>query len=165
MTHPTQLTEAGEAVAQLLRQNKQTVAVAESSTGGLISASLLSIPGASEYFLGGSVVYTMQSRKALLGVRRNDVEGLEPLTREMAAKFAEIARLQMGTTWGLAELGAAGPTGTRYGHPPGISVVAVDGPVKTSIMVETGSQDREENMWVFTRRALALLAEAIESKP
>ena len=121
------LTDLSGSVAELLKQNGQTVAVAESSTGGLISAGLLAVPGASSYFVGGSVVYTMASRKALLGVGRADVEGLEPLTVEMAAKFAELARIQLGTSWGLAELGAAGPTGTRYGHAPGISVIAVDG--------------------------------------
>lgn len=151
----------GASVAGRLRQAGQTVAVAESSTGGLLSASLLAVPGASAWFLGGSVVYTARSRRELLGIRAEDVAGLEPLTEAMAAKFAAIARRQLDATWGVAELGIAGPTGARYGHPPGISVIAVDGPVCRSRTIETGSADREANMWRFTEAALALLEEAV----
>lgn len=151
----------GEIVAGRLRQAGHTVAVAESSTGGLVSASLLAVPGASAWFLGGSVVYTARSRRELLGIGAEDVAGLEPLTEAMAARFAEIARRQLDATWGVAELGIAGPTGARYGHPPGISVIAVDGPVRLSATIETGSADREENMWRFTEAALALLDEAV----
>lgn len=157
----TSLTDLGGRVAALLRESGQTVAVAESSTGGLISASLLAVPGASAYFVGGSVIYTRESRKQLLGVSADDVAGLEPLTEAMAAAFARRAREQLGTTWGLVELGAAGPAGTRYGHPPGLSVVAVDGPVSRTIRIETGSAARETNMWHFTARALALLETAV----
>lgn len=155
------LTELGEGVAARLTRRRHTVAVAESSTGGLISAALLAVPGASAYFVGGSVVYTRQSRNVLLGIQAKDVEGLEPLTEAMAARFAQIARARLGTTWGVAELGVAGPTGARYGQPPGISVIAVDGPVQASILVETGSADREANMWAFTAAALDLLDKAI----
>lgn len=155
------LESLGEALAQRLRAAGHTVAVAESSTGGLISASLLAVPGASAWFLAGSVVYTAQSRREILGIRAEDVAGLQPLTEAMAAKFAEVARRQVDANWGLAELGIAGPTGSRYGHPPGISVIAVDGPMRRSAIIETGSADREENMWRFTEAALALLAEAV----
>ncbi|MCO5121644.1 MAG: CinA family protein [Burkholderiaceae bacterium] len=151
----------GEIVAGRLRQAGHTVAVAESSTGGLVSASLLAVPGASAWFLGGSVVYTARSRREILGITAEDVAGLDPLTEAMAAKFAEVARRQLDATWGVAELGIAGPTGARYGHPPGISVIAVDGPVRRSATIETGSADREENMWRFTEAALALLDEAV----
>ena len=155
------LTELSNAVALLLRERGQTVAVAESSTGGLISASLLAVPGASAYFVGGSVIYTRESRKQLLGVTAAGVEGLEPLTEAMAAVFARRAREQLGATWGLVELGAAGPAGTRYGHPPGLSVIAIDGPLNRTLRIETGSAEREANMWHFTARALALLEAAV----
>jgi len=157
----SRLASLGEAVAQRLRQAGQTVAVAESSTGGLLSASLLAVPGASAWFLGGSVVYTARSRREILGIRAEDVAGLEPLTEAMAAKFAEVCRRQLDATWGVAELGIAGPTGARYGQPPGISVIAVDGPVRRTAIIETGSADREGNMWRFTEAALALLEEAV----
>ncbi len=155
------LAALGASVADRLRQAGHTVAVAESSTGGLLSASLLAVPGASAWFLGGGVVYTARSRRELLGIGPGDVAGLDPLTEAMAAKFAEIARGRLDATWGLAELGIAGPTGARYGHPPGISVIAVDGPVRRSATIETGSADREENMWRFTEAALGLLEEAV----
>jgi nicotinamide-nucleotide amidase len=156
------LTPLAQPVADRLKERKETISVTESSTGGLISAGLLAIPGASAYFMGGSVVYTLPSRKKILGITRADVEGMEPLTFEMVSAFARKARAQLETTWAIAELGVAGPTGARYGHPPGLSVLAVDGPVQLTKLVETGSADREENMWAFTQAALVLLAEALD---
>lgn len=155
------LTNLSTQLAGKLVSAEQTVSVAESSTGGLISASLLAVPGASAYYRGGSVVYTLVSRKELIGITRDDVAGLEPLTEAMALRFAQVARKQLDATWGIAELGVAGPTGARYGHPPGISVVAVDGPLQLAATIETGSADREANMWRFTERALELLGEAL----
>ena len=149
------------AIAARLKTQNQTVAVAESSTAGLISASLLAVPGASAYFKGGSVIYTLESRKALLGISRADVDGLEPLTEAMVLRFAQIARAQLDATWGIAELGVAGPTGARYGHPPGISVLAVVGPVELTATVTTGNDDRELNLWAFTGAAFSLLDEAL----
>lgn len=156
------LAEMAQPSADLLKANGATIAVTESSTGGLISAALLAVAGASAYFMGGSVVYTLPSRKEILGIRRADVEGLEPLTEAMVMKFAERARQQLDTTWAIAELGVAGPTGARYGHAPGLSVIAIDGPKKASIVIETGSSDREANMWAFTAAALALIQETVQ---
>jgi nicotinamide-nucleotide amidase len=154
-------TEVVAAIAARLKARGETLAVAESSTGGLISASLLAVPGASAYFLGGSVVYTLASRRELLRITARDVEGLEPLTEPMVRRFAERAREQLGATWGLAELGAAGPTGARYGHAAGTSVIAVVGPVTASRTIETGDDDREANMWRFAAAALSLLEETL----
>jgi len=162
MTHSL-VTPTVTAVAQQLAEQSQTVAVAESSTAGLISASLLAVPGASAFFKGGSVIYTLESRRELLGLRRADVEGLEPLTEAMVAKFADVARRQLDATWGIAELGVAGPTGARYGHPPGLSVLAVVGPRTLSTTVETGISGREQNMWTFTAAAIELLQQALEA--
>ena len=158
------LAEYAQDAAHLLRQREATIAVTESSTGGLISAALLAVPGASDYFLGGSVVYTLPSRKEILRIKREDVEGLEPLTEAMVLKFAERAKIQLGTTWGIAELGVAGPTGAPYGHPPGTSVIGLDGPVQASLTIQTGSNDREQNMWAFTQRALELLTQTLSDK-
>lgn len=151
----------GRAAAEGLVRTGTTVAVAESSTGGLISAALLAVPGASAYYRGGSVIYTLEARRELLGLRRADVEGLEPLTEAMVARFAARARAQLGATWAIAELGVAGPTPARYGHAPGHSVLAIDGPRQLARTVQTGSDDREANMWRFTEAALALLGEAL----
>ncbi len=155
------LQELARSAAERLTASGQTVAVTESSTGGLISAALLSVPGASAYYRGGSVIYTLDSRRELLGITREDVAGLEPLTEAMAARFAEVARAQLDATWAIAELGVAGPTRARYGHPPGISVLAVAGPCPRTAAVDTGSDDREENMWRFTQAAMTLLVESL----
>ncbi len=157
--HTTQVARIGE----LLKARGETVAVAESSTGGLIGASLLSVAGASAYFLGSSVVYTLVSRRELLRISAADVEGLEPLSEPMVQRFAQRAREQLDATWGIAELGAAGPAGARYGHPAGTCVLAVDGPVTLTTTVQTGSDEREANMWQFTQAAMALLAQALTS--
>lgn len=155
------LSELSTPLAAELIQRKQTVAVAESATGGLISASLLAVPGASAYYLGGTVIYTARSRKQVLGVTPEDVANLEPLTEEMALAFARVARRQLNATWAIAELGIAGPTPARYGHAPGISAIAVSGPIEKAKIINTGSSDREENMWAFSRAALELLSNVV----
>ena len=156
------LTEIANSVGEQLKATNATISVAESSTAGLISAALLSIPGASAYYRAGSVVYTLEARKQLLGITRADVEGLEPLTEAMVLKFAEVARAQFDCTWSIAELGVAGPTGARYGHAPGLSVIAVDGPKPLTATINTGNADREDNMWAFTQAAFDLLDQAMQ---
>ncbi len=145
----------------LLKQRGETVAVSESSTGGLISAALLAVPGASAYFVGGAVVYTGASRHGLLSLPAE----LAAETRSSSEPYAEIGartiRERLGTTWGLAETGATGPTGNRYGDAAGHTCLAVSGPVERVLTLETGRNDREANMWEFTRAALALLHEAL----
>lgn len=148
-------------IAALLTERDESVSVAESSTGGLISANLLSVPGASSYFRGGSVVYTLDSRRAFLDLDRDKLRSLKPLTTEMVQEFAHAARLKLGTTWGIAELGATGPAGTPYGHGPGVSVIGISGPVNQAIRIETHSDNREENMFSFTEAALKLFEESL----
>ena len=151
-------------VAAQLIARKETVAVAESSAGGLISAALLAIPGASAYFLGGSVIYTQAARRALLRVPDEAVKGVRSSTEAYALIKARTVRELLGTTWGLSETGASGPTGNRYGDAAGHACIAVAGPVERVITVETGSPDREANMWRFTREALALLETCVERR-
>ena len=148
-------------LGERLRDAKQTIAVAESSTAGLLSAALLSVAGASAYYRGGSVVYTLEARRALLGLRGSDVAGLEPLSEPMVQRFAEVAKAQLDSTWALAELGAAGPTGARYGHPAGSCVLAVVGPQVLTTELRTNSNDRLGNMLRFSAAALELLAAAL----
>ena len=148
--------------AALLVQSRQTVAVSESSAGGLISAALLAIPGASAYFQGGGVIYTQNSRRALLGIGDDRVKGIRSSTEAYALLGARAVREKLATTWGLAETGASGPTGNRYGDAAGHACIAVAGPVERVITIETASGDREANMWVFTRAALDLLQSCLE---
>jgi nicotinamide-nucleotide amidase len=158
----TELAPLARAAAALLVQSRQTVAVSESSAGGLISACLLAIPGASAYFLGGGVIYTQGARRALLGIGDESVKGMRSSTEAYALLGARTVRERLGTTWGLAETGASGPTGNRYGDAAGHACVAVAGPVERVITIETNRADREANMWAFTRAALDLLASCLE---
>lgn len=149
-------------VGELLKERKQTVAVAETSAGGLASAALLAVPGASAYYAGGGVLYTYDSRSILLGLPGDAFEGMRPSTEAYAVRLAEAVRERLGATWGVSETGAAGPSGNRYGDAPGHSCMAVCGPVNKAMTLETGSADREANMWAFARAALGLLQEAVE---
>jgi PncC family amidohydrolase len=156
-----ELSSMGTAVGALLTARQETIAVAESSAGGLISAALLAVPGASAYFLGGSVIYTQAARRALLRVPDERMAGLRSSSEPYAVLKARAVRELLGTTWGLSETGATGPTGNRYGDAAGHACIAVAGPVERVITVETGKPDRVANMWEFTRAALALLADCM----
>jgi PncC family amidohydrolase len=149
----------------LLKERKETVAVSESSTGGLVSAALLAVPGASAYFMGGGVIYTHGARRALLRVEDDAMSGIRSSSEPYALVKARAIRQLLGTTWGLSETGAAGPTGNRYGDKAGHSCMAVVGPgVERAITVETGDGDREKNMWAFARAALGLLEESLRAR-
>jgi len=151
------LTNLGNAVGALLKQHKQTLAVAESSAGGLINAALVAVPGASAYYLGGAIVYTLKGRSALLGLTAQDMANIRSASEPFAQLLARRVRDNLGATWGLSETGASGPSGNRYGDAPGHACIAVSGPVEAVITLETGSADREANMWTFARTAIELL--------
>lgn len=157
---------AARRIAHRLGERKQTVAVAESSAGGLISAALLSVPGASGYFLGGAVIYTPQARNALLGIstRQMAAAGIRSASEPWAALMAKTIRERHGAVWGLAETGATGPTGNRYGDPAGHACLAIDGPVSEAATLRTGSDDRTANMGAFALAALNLLERALDEQ-
>src|SRR5437867_961422 len=156
-----ELTTLAETLGTLLKARKETIAVAESSAGGLISAALLAVPGASAYFLGGGVIYTQAARRGLLRLSDESVRGIRSSTEAYALLKARTIRELVGATWGLAETGASGPTGNRYGDAAGHACLAVVGPVERATTLETGHGDRTLNMRVFTRAALELLAAAL----
>src|ERR1700674_3129480 len=160
-----ELVGIAEQIAAKLVERKQTVAVAESSTAGLISAALLAVPGASAYFMGGAVVYTRASRTELLRVTDAEfaaLTGITPSTEPYALLFARKIKERLATTWSVGETGTAGPTGSRYGHAAGHSCVGVIGPNgERAITVETGKDDRVDNMRVFSIAALDLLEKAL----
>ena len=153
-----------EKIAARLIERRETIAIAESSTGGLIAAALLAMPGASAYFVGGAVVYTRTARAALLGIQDADMQGLRPATEPYSLLVARRVRERLGATWGLGETGATGPSGNRYGDPAGHTCLAITGPIDRAVTLQTGSADRRANMDAFTRRALELLAEVISAK-
>jgi nicotinamide-nucleotide amidase len=150
-----------EKVARLLKGRGETIVVAESSTGGLISAALLALPGASGYFLGGAVVYTQVARRALLDLPDISALGMRASTEPYARLLAQTARQRFSASWALAESGASGPTGNRYGDAAGHSCIAVAGATERAITLETGSGDRVANMHAFSAAALDLLLEAL----
>lgn len=158
------LTSLAASLGALLKARGQTVGVAESASGGLISAALVAVPGASAYYLGGSVVYTQASREGIMEVTSNMMEGMRASTEPYARMNARIIRDKLGATWGLSETGASGPTGNRYGDAAGHACIAVVGPVERSLTLETGSADREANMWTFAKTALDLLETCIKEQ-
>ena len=156
------LLDAAAVVGPDLIARGDTITVSETSTGGLIAAMLLAVPGASAYFNGATVPYSLPSRRHWLSMNRHTVADLEPMSEAMAMRFAEIAQQQLDSTWGLAELGIAGPSGAPYGVAAGTSVIAVAGPSSVATKVITGHNDRQRNMRQFATAAIALLAQALE---
>lgn len=148
-------------IGALLKEKGATVAVAESSAGGLISASLLVVPGASAYFLGGGVVYTRTARRALLDLPE-EVITMNAGSEEYALILARAVRDRFEADWGLCETGATGPTGSRYGHDAGVAAIAVTGPVTKKQRVDTGHNDRMKNMEEFGLELLKLFEAALE---
>jgi PncC family amidohydrolase len=150
-------------IAERLTDQKETIAISESSAGGLISAALLAVPGASRYFLGGGVIYTGKAMGALLELTPDKLHGIRSATEPMARLLAETVRGRLGANWGLAETGATGPTGNRYGDAAGHACLAVAGKRTASRTLETGSSDRVANMTAFANSALELLEEVLRS--
>src|SRR6476619_5798547 len=151
------LVAIAEKIAVRLIERRQTIAVAESSTGGLISAALLAVPGASAYFLGGAVVYTRDARRILMDIPDEAMKGIRSASEPYAELLASQIRRRFSTDWGLSETGATGPTGNRYGDAAGHSCMAVAGPEQSVTTLETGSADRFANMHVFAATALNML--------
>lgn len=160
------LQQMGARAGALLKQRREKIAVAETSAGGLISASLLAVPGASAYFAGGAITYSARSIRGLVDISLDEMRarGIRSSTEAYAQMLAEAVRARHGAiTWALSETGAAGPGGNPYGDPSGHSCMAVVGPVRLVRTLRTGIDDRVSNMWAFAAAALALLVEALES--
>jgi nicotinamide-nucleotide amidase len=149
-------------LAQHLIRRGETIAVAESSTGGLVSAALLAVPGASAYMRGGSVIYTHYARSGLLGIDFADHPGMRASTEPYAELLAQTVRTKLGADWGLGESGATGPTGNRYGDAAGHSCLAIAGSVARTTTIETGSGDRAANMRAFALALFDLAISALE---
>jgi nicotinamide-nucleotide amidase len=159
----TELASTAAAVGALLKERGQTVAVAESSSGGLIAAALLAVPGASAYFKGGGVVYTGASKQILMALSEEAMAEARAATEAHALHLAQAARARLEADWGIGETGAAGPTGNRYGDPPGHTCIGIAGPVCRASTIRTGSADRAGNMIAFAAAALDLLAICVKA--
>jgi nicotinamide-nucleotide amidase len=148
-------------IAERLAARKETVAVAESSAGGLITAALLAVPGASAYCMGGVVIYTREAWEVLRDFDKALLGGFRSSTEGNARVRARLARDRFGATWGLGETGAAGPTGNRYGDPAGHAWLAVAGPQEKTLHVLTGDTARLANMHAFAAAGLRLFEQAL----
>lgn len=157
----TVISDLADAIAEQLKARGETIAVAESSTGGLISAALLAVPGASAYYRGGAVVYTPKARAALMNIPREALEGMRSASEPYALLLARTVRENLGSDWGISETGASGPTGNPYGDAAGHTCIALAGPLEVAITIETGENDRAANMDAFTAAALSLLLKAL----
>jgi PncC family amidohydrolase len=159
------LTDLTRTLGAALIAKKQTVAVAESSAAGLVSAALLAVPGASAFYRGGVVSYTIYARQAFLGITEADMTGMRASTEPYALLMARRVREKLGTDWGVGETGATGPTGNRYGDAAGHACIAVVGPsFERALTLETRHGAREANMWTFTRATLELLERALQGE-
>jgi nicotinamide-nucleotide amidase len=156
-----ELLPLADQLGERLKQHGETLAVAESSTGGLISAAMLAVPGASRYFLGGAVVYTAKARVLLMDLPRESVQGMRSASEPYALLLARTACARFSATWGMSETGAAGPTGNPYGDAPGHTCIAVAGLTERALTIETGNGDRIANMRAFAKAALELLLRAL----
>ena len=144
-----------------LKDRKQSIAVADGATGGLISAGLLTVPGATAFYVGGGIIYSFRGRDILLGVDEAQLKGMKSVTETYALLQARAIRDRFGADWGIAESGSAGPT-HPFGVPAGKSCIAIVGPeVAVTRLVDTGSENRLANMEAFARAALGFLNEVL----
>ncbi|HEX7946714.1 MAG TPA: CinA family protein [Phenylobacterium sp.] len=150
-------------IGAALKARGEKIAVAESSSGGLISAALLSVPGASAYYMGGTVVYTAKARVLTMDIPKEALEGMRSSSEPYALLLARTQKERFGATWGISETGAAGPTGNPYGDAAGHTCVAIAGPTEAVLTIETGSEDRSANMRAFAAAALELLNRALKA--
>jgi PncC family amidohydrolase len=151
-------------IADLLRQRGEKVAVADGATGGLVAASLLTVPGALDFFVGGGVVYSLRARDVLFDLPRDAYAGMRGASEDYALLQARAIRDNFGVEWGLAESGSVGGSSHPSGAPAGRSCAAVVGPGGFEFIrrTETGSDDRIANMEAFARAALETLEEALQ---
>ncbi len=150
-------------IADLLRRRGEKVAVADGATGGLVAASLLTVPGALDFFVGGGVVYSFRARDVLFALPRDAYAGMLGASEDYALLQARAIRDNLGAQWGLAESGSVGGSNHPSGAPAGRSCAAVVGPDGFEFVrvTETGSDERIANMEAFARAALQTLEDAL----
>jgi nicotinamide-nucleotide amidase len=122
-----------EVIGRLLVRRSETLATAESLTGGAIAKRITSVSGASRYFRGAVVAYSDEAKRSLLGVRTETLETHGAVSAEAAAEMARGARRALQTTWALSSTGFAGPDGPGPGRPPGQVFLGLSGPAIETI--------------------------------
>lgn len=147
-------------VLDLLTARGETLAVAESMTGGLLASRLTAIPGASAAFLGGATVYTVEAKTALLGLDPAWLARVGTVSEACAVALAEAARKRLGATWALGICGNAGP-GVEGAAPVGTVFIALAGPAGTEVRSPKLAGDRVDVQVRSTAQALDLLRRAM----
>jgi nicotinamide-nucleotide amidase len=148
------------AVGALLTKHGQTVAVAESCTGGLLGSRITDISGSSAYFMGGAICYTAAAKTDLADVDPELIRGHGEVSQEVAVALAEGIRARFGTTWGVGVTGIAGPTGGTPEKPVGTVHIAVAGPVEKHRKI-LWQGPRTIVKWYSTQQALDLLRRCV----
>lgn len=153
--------ELEQVVVALLAQRKQTLAVAESCTGGCIAHRVTNIPGASAVFLAGLVTYSNAAKHQFLGVLPETLAQHGAVSEAVAREMAEGARQRTGATFALSSTGIAGPSGGTAAKPVGTVFTGLAGPFGTAVEHHVNPCDRETFKQVVTLRALEMLRQRL----
>ena len=145
------------AVVRGLAEQKQTLALAESCTGGLIASRITNVPGASKIFLGGVVAYSNAAKKKFLGVRAGTLARHGAVSEAVAREMAKGARKQFGTDFAIAVTGIAGPSGGTKQKPVGTVFIALAGGGKTVVGRRLNAFGRERFKRATADQALKML--------
>jgi len=151
-------------VVRLLATANQSVAVAESCTGGALAHRLTNVPGASAVFLGGFVTYSNEAKQKLLGVRADTLAAQGAVSEAVAREMAEGARRVLGADYALSTTGIAGPGGGTEAKPVGTVFIALATADKTTVINPINAFGREIFKNVTTQQALDSLRRALLAK-
>lgn len=169
---PSNVTETVKSIADILKRRKETVSVSEAACGGLLSAYLVSVPGASEWFHGGTLVYSLKSRLKLSGWSEEDILNYTGPSEKVVLRLARNLRMDLGSTYVLSETGIAGPV-LQLQDKEGKSIYSNEdiGTVflgiaypggEVSTFKKTTSSDRSFNMQEFAKAGLEFFLEELK---
>ncbi|GAA5917655.1 hypothetical protein JCM5296_005672 [Sporobolomyces johnsonii] len=168
---PPQLHKLAERLVHILRQRNETVSIVETATGGLVSSTILSLPGTSAVFAGGVAAYQLAVRKEWLGWTDADTKDYTGPSEQIVLKLAQSCRSQLKSTYCIAESAVAGPGRPDVYRPeikgPGYCPLAVVGEgleVVKTVEVEQ-PKSRPENMVAFAEAMFEMLIEVVEKQP
>ena len=152
-------------ISQLLWEREQTLATAESCTGGRIAEAIISVPGASKYFKGGIISYTNEIKERLLGVPHELLEEKTAVCEEVAVEMVKGACRALGTDFAIAATGIAGPTGGTKDIPVGTIWVACGSGDKVKTFKVGEDHGRDINLAIATKKAMQIFLEFLREEP
>ena len=151
-------------VGEVLRERGQTLAIAESLTGGLVASMVTDVPGSSAYFLEGVVSYADGSKMERLGVLEETLIAHGAVSEDVACEMAEGVRAVLGADWGISTTGIAGPTGDTEEKPLGLVYYAVASDPGTQVRRQVLPGDRLDVKRASAEAVLSLLLETLEGR-